>query len=269
MHDCGGMPTDRALSGEKLSVHEVARAAIEASGFRPAQSPSRVPVPALRGTGSLSLDERWASLLWSIDTAEQFGSDSLRGLTIALSRLIQAEALELLLFDARPRNEPPLLPSDVLWDSDLPLTSSGATMDQLTLLSEQAITVNLEDAAVFPRIWERWRLHRALGRIGPGRVDGPYAQSGNHFGVRWHPWPLVWLENGNHSTLAAQLRGGGDFECHASFDFTPVLDAVRTDGANWYRVDDGTVVGPVTSVPMAGIFVVGQRLARLARKQNF
>ncbi|MBK4734687.1 DUF6710 family protein [Noviherbaspirillum pedocola] len=190
----------------------------------------------------------------------------MRGLTIALSRLIQAEMLELLLFDARHSHKPPLLPSGLLWDGDLPLTIDGATMDQLIHPVEQPILVRLEDAAVFPRVWERWRLHRALGRIGPEREDGPYVQSDNHFGTGWYPWPLVWLENGNHSTLAAQLQGGGQFACYASFDFTPVLRAVRTDGANWYRVDDGTSLGTVTSVPMAGIFVIGQRLVDLAMK---
>lgn len=74
----------------------------------------------------------------------------------------------------------------------------------------------------------------------------------------------MWVDNGNHSTMAALVRGGGRLKCKEAFDFTPVLEAVRTDGITWARAADGSKIGPVRSMPMAGIFLIGQRLAGIA-----
>ncbi|PZP29637.1 MAG: hypothetical protein DI603_16380 [Roseateles depolymerans] len=64
---------------------------------------------------------------------------------------------------------------------------------------------------------------------------------------------VVWKQvSALYSTLAAE-----------TYDLSPVLKAVRTDGARWYRVDDGSSLAPVESMAMAGIFVIGQRLIDL------
>jgi hypothetical protein len=63
--------------------------------------------------------------------------------------------------------------------------------------------------------------------------------------------------------MAALVRGGGKLKCDHAFDFSPVLRAVSTDGARWLRSHDNTAIAPVTSVPMAAIFVIGQRLIGL------
>ena len=78
--------------------------------------------------------------------------------------------------------------------------------------------------------------------------------------MAWKPWPLVRVSNGNHSTMAALIRGGGRLRCEETFDYSPVLRAVRTDGVNWIRKADDSMIGPVRSMAMAGIFVIGQRL---------
>jgi len=78
--------------------------------------------------------------------------------------------------------------------------------------------------------------------------------------MAWKPWPLVRVSNGNHSTMAALIRGGGRLGCEETFDYSPVLHAVRTDRVNWIRKADDSMIGPVRSMAMAGIFVIGQRL---------
>lgn len=228
-----------------------------------AKYPERVPYPPLPAEGRLRRDERWQSLLWSIDSAAQHGPDALRGLTIALARILQGEMLDTLIFDAREHSKHAFDPWTPLWRPNLPLNAMGQTMDDLMVRKKKAIKVKLEDAAVFPHPWERWRLHGALGNMGKGRPWKGFRQSHNHHGVGWWPWPIVLIHNGNHSTLAAQLRGGGKLTCEESYDFSPVLMAVRTDGARWYRLDDGSSLGSVTSMAMAGIFAVGQRLLKV------
>jgi hypothetical protein len=225
--------------------------------------PERVPYPALPARGRLGPEHRWQSLLWSIDSAAQHGPDALRGLTIALSRVIQGECLDTLLFDARERASPRFDPKTPLWKPALALNAAGQTFADLRVRKKKAIKVKLEDAAVFPHPWERWRLHGALGNMGKKRPWGPFRQNDNHLAIGWWPWPVVMVGNGNHSTLAGQLRGGGTLTCEETYDLAPVLEAVRTDGLQWYREDDGSSLGPVTSMAMAGIFVIGQRLLDL------
>lgn len=251
---------------------EALAAAVDARRPRSRQ-PERLPYPELPRQRRLTAAQRWQSLLWSIDTAQAHGNHALRGLTVALSRIIHGQALDALLLDARESRKPELDPSDLLWDEHLPLTATGQTMRDLIARSARSLSVDLNDAAVFPSPWERWRLHEALHNLGPSRAWGSWRQDSNHFGIAWKPWPLVWVSNGNHSTMAALVRGGGRFKCHEAFDFTPVLSAVQTDGFRWYRVDNGEELGPARSMPMAGIFVIGQRLigrqavARLAHGQ--
>lgn len=229
-------------------------------GATSAKEPQRVPYPELPTRGKLRPEQRWQSMLWSIDSAAQHGPDALRGLTIALSRVIQGECLDTLLFDAREHRSPDFDPKSPLWDPKLPLNAAGQKLDDLMVRKKKAIKVKLEDAAVFPHAWERWRLHGALGNMGKGRPWKAFRQSENHLGIGWWPWPIVMIWNGNHSTLAAQVRGGGKLTCEETYDFSPVLRAVRTDGARWYRVDSGSSLGAVESMAMAGIFVIGQRL---------
>lgn len=242
------------------SISEIAKAAAKAAGIESDMPPERIPPPNLPGKGVLRKAQRWESLLWSIDTATKHGPEALRGLTIALSRVLQGEALEALIFDARPYRTHSFDPKSPFWNPDLPLNVTGQKMNDLMVREKKSLKVKLEDAAVFPHAWERWRLHRALGNMGKGRPWGGFRQSCNHLGIGFKPWPIVMIWNGNHSTLAAQLRGGGSLTCEETYDFSPVLRAVRTDGAQWYRIDDGLSLGSVESMTMAGIFVIGQRL---------
>lgn len=220
----------------------------------------RVPYPHLPQSGSLTQLQQWNSMLWSIDSAQANGKHALRGLAVALSQVIRARAIETLVMDAREFHKPSLDADDLLWDESLPLNSVGDTRSSLTKKVSRTLSVDLNDAIVFPSPWERWRLFKALQGLGQKREWGPWRQDRNHFGVAWKPWPIVWVSNGNHSTMAALIRGGGQFKCYEAYDFSAVLQAVKTDGLNWIRLDTGEVLEPVRSLPMAGIFEIGRRL---------
>lgn len=229
--------------------------------------PSRIPDLKLPSSRRLTSAERWASLLWSVDTAQSHGKHALRGLAVALCRIVHGRALEKLLFDARPAVKPLHQPSDLLWNDDVPLNASGDCMSDLLIRNARSPAVDLNDTPVFPCPWERWRLSRALNHLGEGRRWGAWRQERNHYGVAWRPWPLLWVQNGHHSTTAALVRGGGRFKPTETYDASALLRAVHTDGVNWYRADTDDPLGLVRSLPMAGIFVIGQRLIGLpARK---
>ena len=222
--------------------------------------PQRVPYPSLPSTEALTAHQQWVSLLWSIDSAQAHGKHALRGLAISLSQIIRAQALQSLLMDAREFQKPAWDAEDLLWDESLPLNAAGDTRASLLTRTARTLSVNLNDATVFAAPWERWRLFRALQNLGTKRRWGSWRQDPNHFGIAWKPWPIVWVTNGNHSTMAALIRGGGKFKCHAAYDFRLVIEAVGTDGVNWFRLDTGAVLEPVRSLPMAAIFEIGRRL---------
>lgn len=239
------------------------------AAFPQRKPPERPPYPGLPKRRALDARERWQSLVWSIDCAQAHGRDGLLSLTVALSRLIHASAMDALLLDAREFRKAPMEPSSLLWDERLPLTASGESMRDLLVKRSRAPTVDLTDTAVFPSPWERWRMHGALANLGEGREWGPWKQDKkNHFGVAWYPWPVVWVRNGNHSTMAALLRSRGTFKSSEAYDFAPVLRVVSTDGVNWIRTADSSVLAPVRSLPMAGIFIIGQRLIELEQRSR-
>ncbi len=228
-------------------------------GYRPSVDNTRVPHPTLPQKGPLTKAQQWRSLLWMIDTAQAHGDEALRGLTIALARMIQAEAFAVLFLDARPHRSPDGSQDDLLWDKNLPITQNGRSLASLLVNRRKREYFELCASAVIANFWEPWRLVRAFQNLGPTCAWGAWCQSLNHHAVVWHPWPLIWIDNGNHSTTAAILKGGGKIQCEASFDAEPLLRVVTTNGRHWFG-ENGRKLSPVYSLPMAGILEIGRRL---------
>lgn len=223
--------------------------------------PKNIPVPDVGSQRNLGSGDQWKALLWSIDTAEQHSKGALRGISLALARIVQAKALEAHLFDVREPVRDGISVPECLWDQGIPLTSAGETLTTLPRKLRRGRPLDMAEAAVFPATWKRLRLIRALGNIGEGLPHGTWRQDPNHFGIEWRPWPILWVSNGNHSTLAGLVRVGGKFRPAETYDLSPVLAAVDTDGKHWFRRDTGEPFGKVNSMAMAGMWIVGQRLA--------
>lgn len=119
----------------------------------------------------------------------------------------------------------------------------------------QACNRSVED--VVAGQWERWRLARALQNLGPNGKHGNWRQTKNTNAVVWQPWPLAWIDNGNHTAMAAILE---KLQVSESLNTTELLMAVYSDGENWIRVDNGEIIEPVRSLAMAGIFEIGRRV---------
>lgn len=215
-------------------------------------------MPDLPKKGRLRREHRWQSLLWMINTAESHGRSGLIGLTVALTRMIQADAFATLFYDARPHRSPLGRIDSLLWGRDKLVVENSRRDDLLTSLSD-ARTFELSTTAVIAAFWEPWRLARAMQNVGRDDAWGSWQQDSNHYAVAWDPWPLVWISNGNHSATAALLKGGGAITCEEHLDASPLLRVVRTDGHRWYGEFDRDL-GPVRSLPMAGIIEIGRRL---------
>lgn len=227
--------------------------------------PRHIPPPTLGRGKRLNEVDQWASLLWSIDTAQEHGKGALKGVALGLARMIQAETLESLLLDARMAVRNRMSIKKLLWAENLVLNEEGGTLKTLPRKVRRGSARLMSECVVFPEPWEKRRFIKAVGNIGEGLADGAWRQDPNHFGIEWRPWPILWVSNGNHSTMAGLVRNGGAFKPYESYDLSAVLRAVRTDGRHWYRSDTNRPIAVVSSRPMAGIFVVGQRLIGMKR----
>lgn len=223
------------------------------------KQPEHIPAPDLPD-GNLSPKNKWRSLLWSIDTAESHGPNAVAGLTQVLARIIQAEILQKLIFDARPHRTAPDCPETLLWDLSTPIREDGSKMMDLLRRESGEVSLDLAHSAIIPQPWHRWKLARALQNLGPTGKDGNWRQIDNTHAVVWQPWPIAWIDNGNHSAMAAILTHGGKLQVSESLNAKELLVAVYSDGENWIRVDNGETIEPVSSLAMAGIFEIGRRL---------
>ncbi len=227
----------------------------------------QVPIPTLPTNRPLTAKEGWKSLCWIVDVATSEGREALSGLSLGLTRIIQAEILRGLFFDARPGRSVPSSMEDLLWDPSLSFASDGRNLRGLLRRRRTSTAVSIQSSAIIARPWNAQRLVISMQNLGPGLSWKSWRNSRNTHSVAWLPWPLIWVDNGNHSMTTAMLRHGGTLQCGETFDASPLLRAVRTDGENWIRVSDGQPFAKVRSVPMAALFTVGQRLLRV-RKRN-
>ncbi|MFA7350658.1 MAG: DUF6710 family protein [Methylotenera sp.] len=232
---------------------------------KPTQNVPHVPYLKLP-KGKLKVADQWASLLWNIETAENHGTRALQGMTLALARIIQADILENLLLDARQHYAALSSSEELLWGFNQPVRGDGASIRSLLIKKNNSQSIELAYTAVIPQPWERWRLARALQNLGQGAMWGEWKQSDNIHAIEWAPWPLVWVNNGHHSTMAGILTHGGKLKANETFDAKDLLLSVYTDGMNWLRVDNDQVIASVSSLPMAAIFEIGRRLIRAPKK---
>ncbi len=256
---------EKSKSLSALLDEFVTRSREEEGRSRP--QPQRVPFPPLPRRGKLKPEDQWTSLLWSIDSAQEHGRSALKGIALALARAIHGRTIEAMLLDARIPVRETMAIDELLWDLDVVLNADGQTLRSLPKKMRRGKALSMDQAAVFPQPWERFRLLRALGNIGDGLPHGPWQQDPNHIGIEWRPWPVLWVSNGNHSTMAGLIRSGGVFHPYETYSFEPVLRAVHTDGLRWYRSDTGESIAEVQSMLMAGIFVAGQRLVGMTRSK--
>jgi len=223
-----------------------------------------IPFPDLTMFRAGSRAHQWESLKWSIAQASAHGVNGLTGLAVALSRVIVADSLKCLVMDAREHQGCKASRESLLWPRDTIISGQSTSMRDLLHAKTEPLIVDTGCTAVIPAPWERRRTIKAMANLGAARPWGSWRQNKrNHHGVAWSPWPLVWVDNGNHSTLASLFVGGGRFRCSEHLDAHDLLDAVTTDGMNWIRTDTQRAFARVESLPMAAIFMLGKELQKL------
>lgn len=241
-----------------MSVSDLMKAILEQNEIDAPAPAKSVPRPTIASTAKLlPRNKKWESVVWTIDSAEALGRDALQGLAVAYGRIIQALQLRTVLEDARQGRQASIRRLDLMWEP--PKNEPGLNWEELPRSADGWLQGALAKTIVFASPRETFRLCKALDNIGPGRPHGKWRQDDNHHFIAWAPWPILWAENGNHSTMAGVLKGEGSFSAEY-FDATPILQAVRTDGSKWIEAATGDAFAPVDSLEMAAIFEIGRRL---------
>ena len=247
------------ISHQKLqmkTVKEILETAIADAGIQNTKAPERVPKPDVAESGILGRDDQWKVISWIIDTAEKAGEGALHGLALSFGKILQGEALRNLLCDSRSL-EFKMAEVNLLWDTQVKI-ANGKNILELISPPQTEKTVAFSEAVVFANPWVPWRLCRALENL----ADKEWIQDENHQATIWTPWPILWVDNGNHSVTVGSIYGKGVITVPC-YDATPLLNSVKTDGGNWIRTEDESVIGPVKYIEMAAIFEIGRRLVNL------
>lgn len=250
------MNTKKNLEAESLLKQLIS---VDITTPKRREKETRFDLPKLP-KGDLSSHDKWKAIQWNINTANAHGTRALQSMVIALAKTIQAQILTDMFFDVRHGSSQHYDISDLLWGLDLPIRADGASIRTLLRKRRAIKPVNLSHASVIPQVWERWRMARSFQNLGKDAEWGEWKQTSNIFAVAWTPWPIIWVSNGNHSTMAAIVTHGGLIKATETYDATNLLNSVYTDGVSWLRVDDNSVIAPVSNMVMAAIFEIGKRM---------
>ena len=197
----------------------------------------------------------------AIEQAAMHGQPGLTGLSVALTRLIMADGVSKLFLDAQEHVQAGLGLENLLWSDRKAIGPKGESISSMLTEIDEPLVVHTQSAAVLSAPWYRKRMIGAVSQLGEGRAWGKWKQDRkNHHVVAWAPWPLIWVDNVNHSTAAGLMLAGGRLKSSEHHDCTALLHAVQTDGHHWIWCSTGNKFSRVNNLYMAAIFVIGQRL---------
>jgi hypothetical protein len=131
--------------------------------------------------------------------------------------------------------------------------------DFLLDMPNDDMIVCLKKDLVLPWPWNQGRLLNSLVNIGEGRNWGEWKEDSlNHNVEMWLPMRIAFVSGGNHSLSTGILQGEGTIKPNYVMDISPLYKVMYTDGVNYYRMKDKSILGPVLNVEFAVIFEIGR-----------
>lgn len=162
-------------------------------------------------------------------------------------RLPTLESKEFLDFQHR------LIPGSTIWD----ILEPGMKDIQ----SGQEIRLNRD--LVLPWPWNIMRFEYALIEIGKYNKRGAWRQDPNHDIYMLQPVGICFVNSGNHSIAAGIVKGEGSITDYHIVDMTVLYSLMYSDGINYYRTADNSIIQEVENVEFAVIFEIGRKLCEL------
>ncbi|SDC47980.1 hypothetical protein SAMN02799630_00218 [Paenibacillus sp. UNCCL117] len=172
----------------------------------------------------------------------------------------QTKYLTNLLYNYERERLPNMDPWHVFFSDSEDITYDGKGMyDLFKKVSTEQALVSIKHDLVLPWPWDEGRQIQSLANIGEGRIRGSWTEDKlNHSIELWLPMRIGFVKGGNHSISAGILQGEGFVRPKVIFDISPIYQYVYTDGENFYRKSDNTIIAKVSSVEFAAIFEIGR-----------
>lgn len=226
--------------------------------------PSPDPVVPQARNGGDALREQFRNIRALAKDVAHIDPGALPSLVKVLLRPLQAEQMCGVVERDNHRAPSAVSPLD-FFGHDLGDPSLSMMLRRLELEVEASgYEVDLAADIVLTTPWHRDRLSHAVGCIGTGRASGPWTPDPlNHSVELWLPWRIAFVHGGNHSIAAGILAGEGTLVPRTVLDMAPALEQVSCDGAFFSR-PDGSHCAQVVDARRAGVFLVGQLMARTA-----
>lgn len=143
------------------------------------------------------------------------------------------------------------------------LTPEGKTYLELIKKVNVNRKADLRVDAVIPWPWHSQRLVDSIINIGPGRRWESWKEDKkNHYLELWLPFGLFWVHGGNHSISVGILQGTGTITAKSVYDVSNIYNYVYSDGENFYRKFDNTIISEVENMELAAIFEIGRLMAK-------
>ncbi|ODP27438.1 hypothetical protein PTI45_03148 [Paenibacillus nuruki] len=147
-----------------------------------------------------------------------------------------------------------LTPDQTIWDIIQPTRNIRN--------SEKKVKLNRD--LVLPWPWHPLRFKNALIEIGEHNPSGEWEQDSNNHNISVvQPMGVCFVNGGNHSIMAGVVKGEGMITDYEIIDMTPLYALMYSDGVNYYRKDDNSIIQEVENVEFAAIFEIGRKLNKL------
>lgn len=161
---------------------------------------------------------------------------------------------------------PDITPWLVFFDLSVVLHSNGTKFYDLLygIVVERDLEIDLVKDLILPWPWEVSRYINSIASIGASRPWGEWGQdSKNHNVITFMPIGVSFVVGGNHSITSGILYGEGKLFARRVHDISEMYDYVYTDGINYYRIEDSSVISEVKNVEFAAIFETGRKMVQL------
>lgn len=123
------------------------------------------------------------------------------------------------------------------------------------------VEVDLIKDLVLPWPWNVSRYLDSISSIGESKPWGKWCEDTlNHRVNMLLPMGICFVEGGNHSITSGIIHGEGTLIAKNVYDFSGVYKYVYTDGLQYKRVEDDSVISNVVNIEFAVIFEIGRMM---------
>ncbi|CCF16470.1 conjugal transfer inhibition FipA domain protein [Brevibacillus laterosporus GI-9] len=130
-------------------------------------------------------------------------------------------------------------------------------------VDNKCFEIDLNRDLVLPWPWNISRYVNSISSIGKSRPWGKWKEDTlNHYVQVLLPMGICFVEGGNHSITSGIINGEGKLIAKNVYDFSEIYNYVYTNGIQYRRLEDDSVISNVTNLEFAVIFEVGRMMLK-------